>query len=53
VIHKQLPAIHGDGGVIAIARDGEMVWGFNTPGMFRARMREGGAIEEGIYNDEP
>jgi L-asparaginase / beta-aspartyl-peptidase len=53
VIHKQLPEIHGDGGVIAITTDGQMTWSFNTPGMFRARQVEGGKIEMGIYNDEP
>jgi beta-aspartyl-peptidase (threonine type) len=53
VIHKQLDAIHGDGGVIAIAPDGQMAWSFNTPGMFRARLAEGGKVQVGIYNDEP
>jgi len=53
VIGRQLPAIHGDGGVIAIAPDGQMAWGFNTPGMFRARLVEGGAVQMGIYRDEP
>jgi L-asparaginase / beta-aspartyl-peptidase len=53
IIHKQLPAIHGDGGVIAIAPDGQMTWSFNTPGMFRARQVEGGAVEVKIYADEP
>ena len=53
VIHKELDAIHGDGGVIAIAPDGQMAWSFNAPGMFRARLSEGGKLELGIYNDEP
>jgi beta-aspartyl-peptidase (threonine type) len=53
VIHKELTALHGDGGVIAITPDGQMAWGFNTPGMYRARQAEGGKIEVGIYNDEP
>jgi beta-aspartyl-peptidase (threonine type) len=53
VIHKELAALHGDGGVIAIAPDGQMAWSFNTPGMFRARLAEGGKLEIGIYNDEP
>jgi beta-aspartyl-peptidase (threonine type) len=53
VIHKELPAIHGDGGLIAIAPDGQMAWSFNTPGMLRARQAEGGKLEIGIYNDEP
>jgi beta-aspartyl-peptidase (threonine type) len=53
VIHKELTGLHGDGGVIAIAPDGEMAWSFNTPGMYRAKLAEGGKLEVGIYNDEP
>lgn len=53
VIHQELDALHGDGGVIAITPDGQMAWSFNTPGMFRARQREGGKLEIGIYSDEP
>lgn len=53
VVQRQLGAIHGDGGVIAIAPDGQMAWSFNTPGMFRARLAEGGTIQTGIYRDEP
>lgn len=53
VIQKELTALHGDGGLIAIAPDGQMAWSFNTPGMYRARQIEGGKIEVGIYNDEP
>jgi beta-aspartyl-peptidase (threonine type) len=52
VVQKQLVAIHGDGGVIAIAPDGQMAWGFNTPGMYRAKIAEGGTVEVGIYGDE-
>jgi beta-aspartyl-peptidase (threonine type) len=50
---KDLVAIHGDGGVIALTPDGQVAWSFNTPGMFRARLREGGTLEVGIYRDEP
>ena len=53
VIQGQLKSIGGDGGVIALTPDGQMVWSYNTPGMFRARQVEGGAIVTGIYNDEP
>lgn len=53
VIHKELEALHGDGGVIAITPDGQLAWSFNTPGMFRAKLAEGGKLEIGIYNDEP
>jgi beta-aspartyl-peptidase (threonine type) len=53
VIHKELDALHGDGGLIALTADGQMAWSFNTPGMYRARLVEGGKLEIGIYNDEP
>lgn len=53
VIQKELTALHGDGGVIAIAPDGQMAWSFNTSGMYRAKLAEGGRLEVGIYSDEP
>ncbi len=53
VIHKQLQGLKGDGGVIAIAPDGQMAWSFNTQGMYRARMAEGGKPQISIYADEP
>lgn len=53
VIGGQLTAMKGDGGVIAMTPDGQIAWGFNTPGMFRARFVEGGAVQMGIYKDEP
>jgi L-asparaginase / beta-aspartyl-peptidase len=52
VIHKELEALHGDGGVIAVAPDGQMAWSFNTSGMLRARQAEGGKPEIFIYKDE-
>lgn len=53
VIHKELEALHGDGGVIAITPDGQLAWSFNTPGMFRAKLAEGGQVQIGVYRDEP
>jgi beta-aspartyl-peptidase (threonine type) len=53
VVQKQLAAIHGDGGVIALTPDGQLAWSFNTPGMFRAKLAEGGTVQVGIYRDEP
>lgn len=53
VIDRQLNAMKGDGGVIAMTPDGQIAWGFNTPGMFRARLIEGGKVQMGIYKDEP
>ncbi len=52
VVQKELEAIHGDGGVIAITTDGQLAWSFNTPGMYRAKVAEGGVVEVGIYGDE-
>ena len=53
MIQKQLTAMHGDGGIIAITPDGQMAWSFNSPGMFRAKLTEGGTVQTGIYRDEP
>ena len=52
VVQKELGAIHGDGGVIAITPDGQLAWRFNTPGMYRARVAQGGEVQVGIYRDE-
>ena len=52
VIQKELTALKGDGGVIAITPDGQLAWSFNTPGMYRARVVEGGVAQFGIYGDE-
>ena len=53
VIHQQLEGLHGDGGIIAMAPDGQAAWSFNTSGMYRARMAEGGQPTIAIHNDEP
>jgi beta-aspartyl-peptidase (threonine type) len=53
MIQRQLTAMHGDGGIIAITPDGQMAWSFNSPGMFRAKLAEGGSVQTGIYRDEP
>jgi len=53
VIQKQLTALHGDGGIIALTPDGQLAWSFNTPGMFRAKLKEGVPAQISIYRDEP
>jgi beta-aspartyl-peptidase (threonine type) len=53
VVQKDLSAIHGDGGVVALTPDGQLAWSFNTPGMFRAKLKEGGTAQISIYRDEP
>ena len=53
VIQRELTALGGQGGVIAVTSDGQMAWSFNTSGMYRARIAEGRALEVAIYKDEP
>jgi beta-aspartyl-peptidase (threonine type) len=53
VVQQQLPAIGGDGGVIAVAPDGRMGWSFNTSGMYRARISSGEPLVVGVYKDDP
>jgi len=53
VIQNELTAMKGDGGVIAVAPDGQMAWSFNTPGMYRARLAEGQPLVVGLYKDDP
>ena len=53
VIQKRLTAMKGDGGIIAISPDGQTAWSFNSPGMYRARLAEGGKTQISIYKDEP
>jgi L-asparaginase / beta-aspartyl-peptidase len=53
VIHTELTDLGGQGGVIAVAPDGQMAWAFNTSGMYRARIADGHPLEVAIYKDEP
>jgi len=53
VMQEILPGQAQDtGGIIALSREGEVVWSFNTPGMYRGRMDQDGAVTLGIYGDE-
>ena len=52
VIQDELTAMGGDGGIIAVAPDGQMAWSFNTEGMYRARVCEGSAVSVGVYKDD-
>lgn len=53
VIQDKLTALGGDGGVIAVAPDGQMAWSYNTSGMYRARLSSDQPLQVGIYKDEP
>lgn len=50
-ISEDLAAIGGEGGLIAIGVDGEPVWAFNTPGMYRGRIGLG-EPEVAIFRDD-
>jgi beta-aspartyl-peptidase (threonine type) len=49
VVLEELPAMGGEGGVIAIDRRGEIAMEFNSEGMFRASRRDGEAARIAIY----
>lgn len=45
-------ALGGDGGVIVVTPDGQAVFSFNTPGMYRARGTSAGLHEVAIFRDD-
>ena len=49
VIQEKIPALGGDGGIIAIDHEGNVAMEFNTAGMYRAKMNKNGELEIGIY----
>jgi beta-aspartyl-peptidase (threonine type) len=49
VIQKKLTALGGDGGIIAIDKDGNIVMEFNTTGMYRASIDKNGNRKVEIY----
>jgi beta-aspartyl-peptidase (threonine type) len=51
VIMDELTALGGDGGVVMLAH-GQPAWAFNTSGMYRASLVEGGEPVVSIYGDE-
>ncbi len=53
VVQEDLTVLGGDGGVIAVARDGQMAWSFNTSGMYRARIASDQPLLVGVYKDDP
>jgi beta-aspartyl-peptidase (threonine type) len=51
VVHGELAAMQGEGGVIAIDAGGAIAMQFNSEGMFRASLKSGGSAEIAIYRD--
>jgi beta-aspartyl-peptidase (threonine type) len=51
VIQNKVPALGGDGGIIAIDNQGNVAMEFNTAGMYRAAMNSKGELTVGIYKE--
>jgi beta-aspartyl-peptidase (threonine type) len=52
VVNKIVPANGGDGGAIALDRDGNIALPFNTTGMYRAWIKPDGSRGTAIFRDE-
>jgi beta-aspartyl-peptidase (threonine type) len=52
VVNKVVPALGGDGGAIALDRDGNIAMPFNTSGMYRAWIKPDGTRGTAIFRDE-
>ena len=51
VIHKKVGDLGGDGGIVAVDKNGNVAMEFNTAGMYRAMMNDNGELTIAIYND--
>ncbi|RAJ12080.1 isoaspartyl peptidase/L-asparaginase family protein [Olleya aquimaris] len=51
VIQNKVPNLGGNGGIIAVDKNGNMVMDFNTAGMYRASMDDKGQLYIGIYKE--
>lgn len=49
VVHEKLPPLDGDGGLIAIDRQGNIVLDFNCTGMYRGHVDSAGAFHTAIF----
>ncbi len=51
IINKKLVEAGGDGGLIAVDKDGNIAFPFNTSGMYRAYVKAGGERVVGVFKD--
>lgn len=51
VIHDKVGGLGGDGGIVAVDKNGNMVAEFNTAGMYRASMNDEGELIIKIYKE--
>lgn len=49
IVLDKVKALGGDGGIVAVDKNGNMVADFNTAGMYRASMNDKGELTIGIY----
>jgi beta-aspartyl-peptidase (threonine type) len=49
VVHEKLPPLDGEGGLIAVDRQGNLVLDFNCTGMYRASINAQGAEQAAIF----
>jgi L-asparaginase / beta-aspartyl-peptidase len=52
VVHDKLPALDGDGGMIAVDRDGNIALDFNCEGMYRGWMVGDGTCHTAIFQKD-
>ncbi len=52
VIQKRLTALGGSGGIIGVTPDGQLLWSFNSSGMYRAQQEAGREPVAAIFKDE-
>lgn len=52
VVHEELLAMNGSGGIIAVDAHGQITMTFNTKGMFRASCQSGGDVYVAMYDNE-
>ncbi len=52
VVNKVVPALGGDGGAIALDRDGNIAMPFNTSGMYRAWIKPDGSRRVAIFKED-
>jgi beta-aspartyl-peptidase (threonine type) len=51
IVNRQLVAQNGDGGIIAMDRQGNWTWPFNTSGMYRGHIDAAGNVQIQIFKD--
>lgn len=51
VIQEKVANLGGDGGIVAVDKDGNITMEFNTAGMYRASIKSNEALQIGIYTD--